>query len=376
MIDISIVPMSNLPIIFKKNILYASKKKASFFLLILCILTNVGLSFLFSGEAQATSATGYVRTDRMGSNVASGGLVCLTPQGGGTATKVLIAFPGSGTQSTTSYGVNSTASNWTVATTAIPSGTTAWPGIGTATSVSGDIVTFPSTTLTNGTQYCFTFASASTLTTPTAATTNNTGQIITETSGNAPLDTINFALANVSSNNDQISVTASVSATFSFSLGANTAALGTLSTSTATSATGITATVSTNAQNGWTAWVKSANGSLKSTAVPSATITAGTYVNSTSNLIDLASTSGSNYILDVITGTNSPSIDAAYSGTATNGNSTSGGHIDTINEKIASQTAPANASTFTLDVRARASATQQALSDYTDTLTVTAAGQF
>jgi len=50
-----------------------------------------------------------------------------------------------------------------------------------------------------------------------------------------------------------------------------------------------------------TSWIKSLNGSLKSTSVPAATITAGTYTNSTANLIDLASTSGSNYVLDVIT---------------------------------------------------------------------------
>src|SRR5579883_2500169 len=111
--------MNRLPSIFKSNLLFDSKRKASFLLLLFCILTNIALSFIFSDQAHAVSATGYVRTDRMGTNVASGGLVCLTPQAGGTAAKVLVAFPGSGTQAAASYGVGSTASNWTVSTTNI-----------------------------------------------------------------------------------------------------------------------------------------------------------------------------------------------------------------------------------------------------------------
>lgn len=368
--------MPYLPAPFLKHLSFSQKQKYALLLFFALIIGNITFSLLQPLQVQATSTTGFVRTDRMGSTVATGGTVCLTPQTTGTEGKVLITFPGSGTQSSTSYGVNNTPGNWTVTTTNLPGSASAWVGIGTASSVNNQTVIFPSGDLVVGTQYCFNFASSSTLTLPTGANSNNLGQIQTQTSGGAAIDTVAFALANSASNNDQISVTASVSATFTFSLGSNTAALSTLSTSTATSATGITGTVSTNAQNGWLAWVKSANGSLKSTSVPSATITAGTYTSGSGNLIDLASTSGSNYVLDVITGTNSPTIDSAYSGTATNSDSTSGGHIDTKYEQIASQNAPANASTFTMAVRARASVTQQALTDYADTLTVATAGQF
>jgi len=71
---------------------------------------------------------------------------------------------------------------------------------------------------------------------------------------------------------------------------------------------------------------------------------------------------------------NSPSIDAAYSGTATNSNSTSGGHIDISMKNCFPKNC--NASNLRWQSEPDSSATQQALSDYADTLTVVAAGQF
>lgn len=340
------------------------------FLLLFIILLGTIEPFSFPGKAQATATTGFVRTDRMGSSVATGGTICLTPQGVGTEGKVLVTFPGNGASAdATHYGINQTASNWTVTTTNLPTGASAWPTIATATSVSGGSVVFGGGDLTVGTQYCFNFASASTLSTPTSANTNLAGMIQTQTSGGTPIDTVNYALANVASNNDQIAVTASVAATFSFSLSANTAALSTLSTSTATSATAITATASTNALNGWISWIKSTNAALNSASTGD-TVASATYTSGAGNIVDLASAGG--YVVDGQTGTGAPTIATEYAG---NG-STSGGNLSTIYRQIASKSVPASANTFTMAVRARASATNKAATDYTDTLTVTAAGQF
>src|SRR5689334_2261631 len=85
----------------------------------------------------------YVRLDRMKVNTATGALVCAKPATALTEATVVIQFP-------STYTLNTTAANWTVTTTNLPTGATAWPGINTATSADNSTkkVTFPSTDLT------------------------------------------------------------------------------------------------------------------------------------------------------------------------------------------------------------------------------------
>jgi hypothetical protein len=343
-----------------------------FFLILFVFLLHP----LVAKKAHAAAATGYLRLDRMKTNTASGGAVCINPTSNETTVRQLsISFPdGTGTGGAASFAINSTAANWTWDTTAanIPVGVSAFPGTATTSTVSTGTVTFIVTadqSLNTGTTYCLHFSGTSTLTTPTSANSNLTGAISLKNSGGTILtnETANYATAIIT--NDQIAVTATVPSTFSFSLGANAATLGQLTTSGATSATNITATVSTNANNGWLAWVKSLNSALVS---PSTTdsIPSANFVVGSGNIIDLASTSG--YVLDVQTGTGSPSIAAEYLGNAT----TSGGNLATSFKQIASKSTPAASNTFTMAVRARASAINKAASDYADTVTVTAAGQF
>ncbi len=351
-----------------------NKQKLFNSLSVLILLAGMLEPFIFPVKTDATATTGFFRPDRMVVSLNdSGGVICLTPQTTGTEGKVVVTFPGNGTQGSASYGVDTTVGHWTTDTTAtnLPQGVTGWPSIGAnATSVSGAAVTIASGDLTVNTQYCFHFTTsgANGLQTPTGANSSLTGTIQTQTAGGAAIDTVNFATASLS--NDQIAVTATVPSTFSFSLGSNTAAIGTINTTGATSATAITATVSTNANNGWIAWAKSANAALNSASTGD-TIPSAAYVNNnSSNIVNLSSAAG--YVLDVQTGTNSPTIATSYAG---NG-STSGGNFDTHFEQLASQTAPASGSTFTMAVRARASATNKAATDYSDTVTVNAAGQF
>lgn len=360
----------------KKNIFQlscrAGKEKKGNFFLILILLLGLIEPFFLPSKAHATATTAYLRTDRMGSTVATGGTVCMTPQTTGTEGKVLVTFPGTGTQSSTSYGVNSTFGNWTVNTTNIPTGSTAWVGIGTATAVSGATVTFASGDLVVNTQYCFNFVSTSTLTLPTSANTNNTGTIETETSGGSAIDTVNYATSNIASNGDQITVTATVPSTFSMNLGgATTAALGSLPTSGAPATAAVTMTVSTNANNGWIAWAKNANANstLTSATTADTSISSGAY-SSGSNTHNLTGAAG--YGLAVTTGSGSPTIAADY-----NVSTPSVGSLDSTKfEQIASKNVPANANTVTLTFAAEALPTTKAATDYTDTVTFTAAGQF
>jgi hypothetical protein len=182
---------------------------------------------------------------------------------------------------------------------------------------------------------------------------------------------MDYATSVVSSNTDQITVSASVSATMSFALNSNSIALGTLSTSSVTSGN-VVETISTNARNGWTTWVKGTQGSTTLGALRSATALANISVpaGSWNTTYDLSSTTG--YVIDADATTGSPTINAGYDGA----NVTSGGISTTLFREMATKTTPGSGDQVTINARAKILATQTAANDYTDTLTITAAGSF
>lgn len=309
----------------------------------------------------------YLRLDRLAASTTTGGTVCAQADTVGTEVDVQVTFP-------SGFTVNGTASNWTVTTTNLPSGATAWPSIATATAVSGETVTFPSGDLTVSTLYCFNFSGTSTLTNATAGN-DKTGTVTTRATGPATIDSSGYALSIVS--NDQIVVTATVPATFSFALSGNTDTFtGSLSTTT-TSTSGRTVTISTNAASGWVAWVKSANAALNSVSTGASIATAGSVDNAPT---DLASATG--YVLDVNittdsgTGTGTVSQASNYGAEYNGTNTTSGGTLSTTFQPIAASSGTTDGDVLTLIERAKISAVQAAATDYTDTLTVVAAGRF
>lgn len=314
------------------------------------------------GTAHAANLDeGYVRLDRLKAGVATGGTVCANPTTAGTEASVEVAFPAG-------FTVDGTAANWTVSTTNLPTGSTAWPSIDDATDVTSQKVTFPGGDLTPGTLYCFNFAAALT---NASAGNDKEGVITTQAAGATTIDNLNYALSTVT--DDQIVVSAVVPPTFSFALGGNsdtfTADLSTTTTSTA----GNTASVSTNADNGWITWVKSANSGLDSASAGQSIATAGSLDDTPT---DLASATG--YVLDVnattdnATGTGTLSIADEYNGT----NTTSGGTLSDNFQTVASSDGTTAGDVITLIERAKISAIQAAANDYTDTLTVVAAGLF
>ncbi|TXH06771.1 MAG: hypothetical protein E6Q06_04960 [Candidatus Moraniibacteriota bacterium] len=310
----------------------------------------------------------YIRLDRLAASTTTGGMVCAQADTVGTEADVQVTFP-------TGFTVNTTASNWTVTTTNLPSGATAWPGIGTASAVSGQTVTFPSSDMTVSTLYCFNFSGTSTLTNATAGN-DKTGTVTTRTSGPATIDSSGYALSIVS--NDQIVVTATVPATFSFALSGNTDAFTTnLSSSSVVSTSGRTVTISTNAASGWVAWVRSANAALNSASTGASIATAGSVDNAPSNLDPTVG-----YVLDVDittdsgtgtgTVTQASNYGAEYNGTTAE----EGGTLSTSFQPIAASNGTTGGDVLTLTERAFISAVQAAATDYTDTLTVVAAGRF
>ena len=120
------------------------------------------------------------------------------------------------------------------------------------------------------------------------------------------------------------------------------------------------------------AWIKSQNAALNSPST-SGSIASATWTSGSGNITDLASAT-SGYVVDVQPGTHltSANIATEYYGN----NTSSGGNLATTFEQIASHSVPATGDTFTMAVRARAATTTPDATDYADTLTVTAAGQF
>lgn len=157
---------------------------------------------LLPGKVYAGDLGTLIRIDRTAISRSTGGIICATPESTGVEIQVQIVFP-------SGFTVNQTASNWTVTTTNLPSGSIALPGIDTASAVSGQIVTFPSDDLSTGTEYCFNFSSTNTLTTASTAGTY-VGILRTMNASNQVVDYHPFGISVVT--NDSINVTATVAA--------------------------------------------------------------------------------------------------------------------------------------------------------------------
>lgn len=350
------------------------KSKKSLLSVLLYITTIISLvsPFFMPGLANATVTEGFVRFDRLAAGSAITGTACLKSSLA-TQTSVVIVFP-------TGWTIDQTNTHWTVTTTNLPTDpqapattATAWPGIGTATAVSGLNVTFPGTALTPATFYCFNFngqGGGGTTSVLGSSGANQTGALKTQ-GGDPYTDTVDWATAVVSSVGpaDQIVVTASVSATMTFTLSPTSLSLGTLSTSSVASASS-TQTVTTNARNGWMSWIKGGNASgLHSTAANANITSPGSY----GTITDLTGTTGYGLEVQAVAGTPIPA-DGYWAG----GNANKIGHIDNAQFYATAQdlSGPASNDQISINVHAKIPATQAAASDYTDTLTVVAAGSF
>ena len=305
-----------------------------------------------------------VRFDRMKVSTATTGTVCANPTTTATEASVDVTFP-------TDYTVSGTAGNHTVNTTnlAWPSGATAWPGINTATAVSGQTVSFPSGDLTVGTLYCFNWTSTTAITVKALATSDNSGTVTTRSSAPADIDTGVYNTASIT--DDQIVVTATVPSVFSFALSGNTDILGTLSTSSVTSSpTPRTATVNTNAKNGWQVWARDSSTGLASASA--ASTISSTTPGSNSTLV--AGTTGYNTGITQTqaSGTGTITVAAPFVGTGTG----QGGGLDTTLRTLATSNGTANTAVLTIKNNVAISPTVPAAADYTDTITVIGAGLF
>lgn len=333
-------------------------------LTILAIMACLGLVLSTIHRADAASLTQLsVRFDRMGINDATTGTVCAKPASVATENDVQVVFP-------TGYTLG-LAATFTVNTTnlAWPTGGTIWPGIGTATNVTASTVTFPSGDLTVGTLYCFNWVNSAAVQVKSSATSSNVGSITTRTVAPATIDTQSYSTASIA--DDQIVVSATVPQSFSLALSANTDNLGTLSSASVTpSPTPRTATVNTNAKNGWYVWAKDSNAGINSTSA--AKLIASTTPGSNSTLS--AGTEGYNTGVSQTqaSGTGTVTVAVPFVG----GSLGRGVGLDTSLRTLVSSTGTTSNAVVTLTNNASISGDTPAATDYTDTITLVAAGLF
>lgn len=333
-----------------------NKNKSLKLLAALGLVVATGFPALLAATAQAASLSQIeVRFDRMQASQFTSGTVCAKSPTTGGQTTVIVTFP-------VGFTVSSSLPNWTVSTAnlAWPTGAIAWPGIATATNVTTQAVTFPSTALTLGNLYCFNWTNTAAAL-QVAAAGNYTGTVA------AGSDSGSFSTSTIA--NDQISVSATVPQAFTFSLSGNTDALGTLSSgSVANSSTPRFASIDTNAASGWQVWAKDSSAGLHSTA---ASYTVSSTAGSNATL-----TAGSEGFVTGVTtsqvgGAGVISVPAGFVGGANKG-----GGLDTTLRTMASSTGTAQTAHVTLTNNVSISTLTPAANDYTDVITVVGAGMF
>lgn len=362
--------------------LRSPKTLLSIILQLSILILSVSYSLMYPPQAQAKITTSYVRFDRQSNGATLGGVVCVADDG--TApngqsqgiNKVIVNFPSGFTIGATGWTVDTTAGN-------LPSGVTAWPTVTgpTVVATATNSAIFSTGDITSSNTYCFHFTSSSS----NVGTGGNDqyAQVWAQkvSAGGLTTPVINFGYATSiisTANGEQIGVTASVSGTMTFSLSGGAAGqtlpLGILSTTAVTAPYTVQASISTNAARGYLAWVKSANADLNSAAT-SATIpsvTGGTSVSLNGGNNGYGIFAYSSFASTTI----APPFDGGVAGLGTVGGVGVGQVHSTQFDQIASYASAVSSGTFNIGTRARVASTQTPATDYTDTITVVAAGSF
>jgi hypothetical protein len=332
----------------------------------------------FSLKTSAVPVGDMVRFDNITTSTPTTGTVCFSPLSTGTLTSVAVTFPSTtgSPASPSTFTLTGPASNFTVNNTSNVS----WPSGATAATITSPASTFTAPTVTwtlsgtytAGTLYCFNWTNSASISTGSVASPSNIGSIALSNGNTAQWATPTVA-------NDQIVVSATVNAIFSFALSGNTDSLGTLSTgSITTSGTPRTATVSTNATNGWGVWAKDYYYGLCSPTIGTCTQGSNTaQINSRTpgtNSTLTAGTIGMNLGLPTPTKVNGalPTVDPAFVGTS----SGQGGGLDSSFRSLATASGPSDTAVLTLKNNVTIDGTIRAAADYSDTITIMGAGLF
>jgi hypothetical protein len=355
------------------------------FLLVAAMLV---LSFMMPDFASANLLTqASLRLGRLGINAGSGGasdkndlLVTFKLRDTPTSVaKITVTFP---------TGFTLTGGTPTVGTTGFPNtptGITAPPGTLTAVVTSaganagGTIVVsgLTSASLNSTSLYGFTIPAGSITNPGTAAQYNPT--VESDPASGPAIDTTITPtyITGATANKDQIAVSEAVAPNFTFQLSGTSDTLPNVDSTTIATSPGVTMTVGTNSPLGYTAYVKSANGSLVSATSPTTPITTGTFDGTPDTLA--AGTTKYGFFPSTGSACSSCSGTLTYDGEYNIGSAdtTHAGAFNGTNfASFVSRSGYTNADQINLKERVTVANTIGYANDYSDTLTIVAAGNF
>jgi hypothetical protein len=328
-----------------------------------------------AGAAQLSQAG--IRLGRLGTSATTGNDLLVTFKLNTTPTsvaKIRVAFPATFVVTSGSPAVGTTGFPQT------PASITAPPGALTsvATAASHDIVIsgLTSASLNNTTLYGFTIPAGTIQNPPTSGQYNST--VESQTAGATTIDTTTAPvyITGAAANADQVTVNASVSPNFSFSLSANADTVPAADSTSIKTSPGVNMVVGTNSPLGYTAYVKSANAQLTSATSPATPITGGVF----DGTPDTMTPGTTNYTFVPTTGAAATSATGALTYNAeynVGASGTIGGAFNGTNfASFVSRNGYTNADTVNLKERVTVGNTIGYANDYTDILTVVAAGNY
>jgi len=346
------------------------------------------LGLLLPDIANATQLTAAsLRLGRLGISVSTGNDLLVVFKLNTTPTsvsRIKVCLP---TGFTTTNGTPATGTSFPNT----PASITAPPGLpATATTAAGaggcpggtvTVAGLTSASLNNSTLYGFTVAAGNVTNPGTAGQYNPT--VESENSGGTTVDSTStpIYIYGASANQDQITVTASVAPNFSFQLLSNSDTIPQVDSATVKTSAGVTMVVGTDSPLGYTAYVKSSNAALVSATSPSTPIGTGTF-DGTPDTITAGTTK---YGFLPTTGpacsicNGSLSYDTEYSsggGAPIVSATQAGSYNSTGFSSFVSRSGYTNADQVILRERVAVANTIGYANDYTDTLTIVAAGNY
>lgn len=149
----------------------------------------------------ANLSTASIRMDRQAVSVNPGNILITARTGENVTENGVQVVAGS------SWAISGLASTFTVSTANLPSGVTAWPGIGTASNVSGNTISFPSSDISAGTTYGFYITGGIPVNPSSASVDGKVWQISTLVGGNP---SSNSSVGVNLQSNDQLTVSGQV----------------------------------------------------------------------------------------------------------------------------------------------------------------------
>jgi hypothetical protein len=349
------------------------------FLVIASVLLLSLLSPAFASATQLTQTS--VMLGRLGNAASTNNNMLVTFKLNTTPTsvaKIAVSFPSgftltAGTPTPTTTGFPSTPASITAPPGTLTSSVTS-SGVGAGGSIVVSGLT--SASLNSTTLYGF-FIPTSYITNPSVAG-QYTLTVSSENSGSTVIDqtTVTVYIYGSSANQDQVVVNASVAPNFSFSLSANSDTVPKVDSTTIQTSPGVTMIVGTNSPLGYTAYVKSANGALTSATNPGTPITTGTFDGSPDTVT--AGTTDYGFVPSTGTSCSSCTGSLTYDGEYAVSDGTHAGSFapSSAFSSFVSRNGYTNADTITLKERVAVATTIGYANDYTDTLTIVAAGNY